>query len=275
MMELLFDESTATFQHDGQIAGRYVFGDDFKPYIHPLRTPAGHIVSLASPHDHKHHKGLMYALSVPGVNFWEERPTKPGEVPGREVHEQFRSVKNNADDVGFEEDLTWLPEAGGEPIFREIRSISCRSEPAHNGYVWTWRTELLAMQDTELTMSKWSAPQADGRLVNYHGLGIRFRREFGCTGGNRLLVDNEDVPIAEGTGLTPHVAEFHGSIDEIWPIQQAGVRMTQEQQNGLFVMDKPFAFMGLGPSNLGPVSIAAGEKISEQYEILVFDIRSE
>jgi hypothetical protein len=37
-------------------------------------------------------------------------------------------------------------------------------------------------------------------------------------------------------------------------------------------MDKPFAFMGCGPSNLGPVPLQAGGTLSERYKIQVFDV---
>lgn len=271
-MHLEIDSVAATFRSGDQIAGRYVYSDEYKPYLHPLNTPAGHTVSLASPHDHKHHKGLMYALTVPGVNFWEEYATLPSEVVGRQAHERFGSVTDTGSDVGFEEELTWLPFEGDEPVFREVRSIACRAEPSLNGFAWIWRTAISVLRDTELTMSKFSARQADGRLVNYHGLGIRFRREFGCTGGNRLLLDGQETAIAEGSGTTPKTVEFQGSIDGIWPVERAAVRIGQEMSNGLFVMDKPFAFMGSGPSNLGPVPLQAGATLSEQYEILVFDV---
>ena len=43
-----------------------------KPYADQLFSPAGVQVLRDSPLDHKHHHGLMYALAVDGVNFWEE-----------------------------------------------------------------------------------------------------------------------------------------------------------------------------------------------------------
>lgn len=272
MMDLEITDVAVVFRSGERVAGRYVYSDEYKPYLHPLKTPAGHTLSLASPHDHKHHKGLMYALSVPGVNFWEERSTLPGEVPGRQRHDRFRSIRETGDDIGFDEDLTWLPIDGGAPIFRETRTIGCRDDGQIAGFVWTWATTIEALRDVELTMSQWSARTTDGRLVNYHGLGIRFRREFGCTGGNRLLVDDRELPFADGTGMTPRDVEFQGSIDETWPVQRASVRIRQHQANGLFVMQTPFAFMGVGPSNLGPVRLQAGDRLVEQYEVTVRDL---
>lgn len=275
MMRLEIDDQAAAFHAGDRLAGRYVIADEYKPYLHPLRTPAGHTVSLLSPHDHKHHKGLMYALRTPEVNFWEERSTVPGEVPGRQRHERFRVICESGEEVGFEEELAWLPFAGGDPIFREVRSVSCREETLASAYAWTWATDIEARCDVELRMSQWSAQIPDGRLVNYHGLGIRFRRDFGCTGGNALLIDGTTTPFAEGMGSVPRMVEFRGSLDGTWPIQHAAVRIRQEQDHGLFVMETPFAFMGLGPSNLGSVHLRAGDHLVERYTITVLDLATD
>ena len=43
-----------------------------KPYVDQLFTPGGVQVLRDSPHDHKHHHGLMFAVAVDGVDFWAE-----------------------------------------------------------------------------------------------------------------------------------------------------------------------------------------------------------
>ncbi len=43
-----------------------------KPYIRELYTPGGVQILRDALPDHKHHHGLMFALGVDGVNFWEE-----------------------------------------------------------------------------------------------------------------------------------------------------------------------------------------------------------
>jgi hypothetical protein len=272
MMRLEIDDTGVNVWSGDRLAGRYRTADPFKPHLHPLTTPAGHTLSLRSPHDHPHHKGLMYALRTPEVNFWEERPTLPGETPGRQRHDRFAALREAGDAVGFTEELTWLPAAGGAPVFAEVRSLSCRTLADGGGFEWTWETELVAAGAVELTMSQWSAPTANGSLVNYHGLGLRFRRDFGCTGGNALLLDGAERPFAAGMGATPAAVEFRGSIDGTWPIARAGVRVRQDQRNGLFVLDTPFAFLGLGPSNLAPRRLSAGERIAERYVVSVFDL---
>ena len=277
-MRIEIDHDSAWFRTGGRVVGRYRFGDDHKPYLDELSTPAGHVLSLVSPHDHKHHKGLMYALRVPEVNFWEERSTLSGELVGRQRHDGFASVVDEGDEgdegdeVSFVEDLTWLPRDGGEPLFREVRSIACRSDPEGGQTTWRWSTEITPLRDVELSMSQWSAQSASGALVNYHGLGLRLRRDFGCTGGNAVMLDGVEVPFAAAMGAAPAECAFHGSVDGTWPVQRAGVRMRQHQGNGLFVLQAPFAFLAMGPSNLGPLRLSAFETLAEWYEVDVFDL---
>ena len=52
----------------------YAFAtNQFKPYVRELYTLRGENVLRDAPPDHLHHHGLMYAVCVNGINFWEER----------------------------------------------------------------------------------------------------------------------------------------------------------------------------------------------------------
>ena len=52
----------------------YAFAtNQFKPYVRELYTLRGENVTRDAPPDHLHHHGLMYAVYVNGINFWEER----------------------------------------------------------------------------------------------------------------------------------------------------------------------------------------------------------
>lgn len=87
------------------IAGRpfstYYFGASSpKPYLHPLRTARGSVVTRAYPmeqdrsgedRDHPHHRALYFAHgNINGVDFWSEAQFPHGELPiGRTV---FRKI---------------------------------------------------------------------------------------------------------------------------------------------------------------------------------------
>ena len=90
-----------------RLAGSYCYTDPFKCYLHPLNTPEGYTVSLRSPEDHRHHKGLFYGLRTQRVIFWEEYSTRPGETVGQQLHTKFTSTVFEGDTVGFAENLAW------------------------------------------------------------------------------------------------------------------------------------------------------------------------
>ncbi len=265
---------------DGRLAGRYHHGDAFKPYVHPLNSPAGHCVSLAQPHDHRHHKGLMYALRTPDLNFWEETVTRPGEKVGRQRHVAFADVRAAGPEVGFAQTLAWEPADGGEAAFDEVRRVSCRREGA--AYVWTWEAALTVRRDTKLIQSQWSRKSPDGRLINYHGLGIRFCREFaGGTRNNALQLDDgpaqwnrnsKPFDFETAMGAKARRVTYSGHIDGTWPVPRVGVTLAQTQDHALFVLETPFAFMAIGPSNQGERVLPAGEVLRDRYTVTVADL---
>jgi hypothetical protein len=257
---------------DGALAGRYVYEDAYKPYLHPLLTPSGVAMSAFMPHDHKHHRALMYALRTEDVNFWEERSTLPGERVGRQVHRGLSEVVEAGAAVSFTQALDWCEVDSDEPIFRETRLISCTTSPHGRAFAWTWSTRIVVERDLTLRMSQWSSARPDGRLVNYHGLGLRLPREFG--GGMarpRVAADSAATDIMAALGTTPRELEYVSAADGYWPIRHAGVRFTQGQDNGLFIMKDPFAYISLGPSNLAPLELKRGATIEERYGVEVFD----
>jgi hypothetical protein len=255
---------------DGRLAGRYVYEDSYKPYLHPLMTPSGVVVSTFMPHDHKHHRALMYALRTPELNFWEERSTEGDEGVGRQQHVQLMDVVAAGETVGFTQALEWRSLEGGVPVFSERRRVSCTLRAG--AFSWTWGTSLEATEDAVLRMSQWSSPRKDGTLINYHGLGIRLPREFsGDIAKVRVRLDGRPTEVAEAHGRIPQSIEFVGAVDGYWPVRFAGVRISQSQPNTLFIIKEPFAYIALGPSNDAPRLLKRGEVLTEDYAVDVFD----
>jgi hypothetical protein len=272
-MRLTEEEETLVFStDDGRLAGRYAYDDPFKPSLHPLTTPGGLTVSAFMPHDHKHHRALMYALRTPDINFWEERHTRPEEVVGRQAHQGFENIVSQGEQVGFTQRLLWSAADGSLPTFAERRSVSCRLGPDGGAFQWEWSTKIEALRDTELVMSQWSAPRSDGALVNYHGLGVRLPREFGGSMAKaKLRLDDSPCEVAAALGSIPRLIEYAAAVDGFWPVRHAGLRIGQAQPNALFILKEPFAYLSLGPSNLAPRQMRRGETLAENYRIEVFD----
>jgi Methane oxygenase PmoA len=272
-MHLTVTDRSVDFYYASVLAGRYDFVDPFKPHVHPLNTPLGLTVSLRSPHDHPHHKGLMYALRASDVNFWEEYATTTEEKVGRQQHETFLRIVDEGERIGFTERLDWSAVDRSLDIFEEIRTLSCSFNTGDPAYFnWEWSTELVAKRDITLITSQWSIPDSSGRLVNYHGLGLRLRRDFGCTGGNQLLLDKKPVVFKEALGRRPGQVTFIGTFDDNDPKRQAGITITPVASHGLFVLESPFAFLSFGPTALDIKKLTQGERLTDSYSIAVFDI---
>ena len=126
----------------------------FKPYVAQLYTPAGVAVLRDAPADHLHHHGLMFALGIEGVSFWEERPAS-----GRQVSRSFTCGQQS-----ISQSLEWtMPD--GRIALREERNITVH-DPAGRSATWlTWRSRLQAPPDREGVKLTGS---------HYYGLGARF-----------------------------------------------------------------------------------------------------
>ena len=138
--------------------------------------------------------------------------------------------------------------------------------------MWHWHERLETQRDGELVKSPASRPAADGTPIDYHGMCIRFRRDFSGP------ADWFDLASPDGP-LTPEQAHgqrlpaitWIGRIDGTLPIERAAVTLSQEQDHALFLLHEKFGFVSMGPSNLEPVALKRGDVIEESYRIEVAD----
>jgi hypothetical protein len=73
------DPETAVSHGDGTLtvagAWTYHWGARKRPHLHPVASPAGHVLTRDAPEDHPWHHGLWFTIKfVDEDNFWEEVP---------------------------------------------------------------------------------------------------------------------------------------------------------------------------------------------------------
>jgi predicted dehydrogenase len=164
-----------------------------RPYLHPVRTRAGVVVSAHHPADHDWHNGVGMAIpDVNGSQFWGG---------GTYVHGQGYLLLDNhgvvtgeppeLDDHGFTQELRWIGHDGSVQL-REVRSISWAATDER-----TWKlifdSSLQADASAEL-----NSPGSMGRTGG--GYGGFFWRFPACA--------NVEVFAAENRGED----ELHGSV---------------------------------------------------------------
>ncbi|NYI04330.1 DUF6807 domain-containing protein [Allostreptomyces psammosilenae] len=180
-----------------------------KPYVHPLRTLAGNLVTGYRPNDHRWHKGLqMTASHLSGQNFWggnsylgpEQGYQRVPERVGSMRHDGFPVLDATEDRFQLAEGLTWVAN-GGQEWAREERGITVHSVDAEAGtWALDWSIRLTNVRGEPL---RFGSPTTAGReMAGYTGLQWRGPRDF--TGG---LVLTGDGPGTDGDVMGLAAAE--------------------------------------------------------------------
>ena len=240
----------------------------YKPCVQQLFTPGGVNVLRDSPADHKHHHALMYAVSVDGLNFWEEQ-----NKPGRQLHKNFDdvtvSIKDGVPFASFTEKLDWIDPQTDDLRLEESRKI-----------------ELCCPEDADVTLLSWQSiftvPSGKDSATlsgsHYFGLGMRFvesmdnggefRNSSGKTG--EIVRGDERLTRAKWCALT---AKAEGE-----PVTVAMFCHPDNLRHPThwFTMSNPFAYLS-ATMNLHrePLKIASGEPLKLRYAVALWDGRVE
>ncbi len=124
---------------DGKPYADFVVGgaDTTKPYLHPLRTADGKIVTRRFPmekvegevYDHQHHRGLWFSHGdVNGIDFWANEASYNKPKLGKVVLKKINSVKSGAKSGSINATFAWQ-EPGGKTLLTEDRVMIFHSDP--------------------------------------------------------------------------------------------------------------------------------------------------
>ncbi|NUW36925.1 PmoA family protein [Nonomuraea sp. SMC257] len=123
-----------------------------RPYLHPVRTLGGTVVTEVRPPDHPHHLGAGVAVTdVGGRNFWGGRTYVRDQGPtwlddhGVQRHVAFEE----RDAAGFAETLLW-ERPGEDPVVREERTA--RAVPLSRGWALRFSFTLRNLTGSPLTV---------------------------------------------------------------------------------------------------------------------------
>jgi hypothetical protein len=260
------------YVYDGAIAPR----ESPKPYIHPLRSPAGHLVSGFRPHDHRWHKGLQMTVeNLSGENFWGGatyvRDLGYVELPnvGATEHDAWDELIADDGLAVLREWLTWRTE-GGRVLLRERREITvdttvdCAAPAYRLGFAMT--LENVAGEDLEF-----ASPTTEGRPdAGYGGLTWRGSRAF--TGGDVLLPEGLLGDAAMGR-RAPWLAFVgtHDGVDARSTLVFVDHPANPRYPNAWFVRSTPIPAVGFAFMFSEVHTLPAGERLDLTYDVVVAD----
>jgi hypothetical protein len=153
-----------------------------KPYLHPIYTLDGQLLSLFRPHDHVWHKGIAWSLADVGDdNFWGGPTYVRGrgyvqlENNGRVDHDELIRLERRDDGVDMVHSLRWITQDDRQ-IFTERRSLAVRLVGDADGWVLIFDTAMTNISDAVISLG---SPTTRGREnAGYGGLTWRGPRSF-------------------------------------------------------------------------------------------------
>ena len=258
-------------RYKGQKLLVYAFAtNQFKPYVRELYTLRGENVTRDAPPDHLHHHGLMYAVYVNGINFWEEKG-----APGIERHAELPLKVASTDASGLPtasvtEFIQWLaptnlaaPDPSAAAVLNERRALTVKVDESNQEVALCWESEFQVGPNT---------PKASIHGPNYDGLGIRLPESFNHVAKFQnsadlpyTAKDTHDVTTAKWTSVSGQM-DGHDVM-----LAMFGLPSNARGDTAFYTMLDPFAYLSATQAlDKKPLEYAAGDKFSLSYLLTVY-----
>ncbi|MEU8657792.1 PmoA family protein [Actinoplanes philippinensis] len=240
-----------------------------KPYLHPIRTLGGDLVSLYRPHDHVWHKGIAWSLPYVGEhNFWggptyvhgQSYVQKPNN--GSALHRTLDALT----DASLTHTLDWVSQQG-DPVITERRALTW-AVAGDVSWVLTFASTMTNVSGTTLAFG---SPTTKGRdNAGYGGLFWRGPRSF--TGG--LLQSPDGTGGDELRGRRGPWLAFRGRHDGV--DRSSTVVVVDDTANPhhppqWFARTEEFACLNPAPFFSEELDLAAGDSVTFRYAVVIAD----
>lgn len=257
-----------TIRHRGQLCAVYHFGQETpKPFFHPVLLGTGDdaALTLLSPHDHPHHRGLWFCWKfLNGENFWEESAT-----PHRAVTRRLEVEQSTADGVRSTAELDWQLHTG-EILLREERRLAVLP-PVEDAERHRYAIDFdLLFTPAAGPVTLALVPVREQPWGGYAGLGYRPAR--GIDVRPQLLTSNGPATSAD-KGTPARWADYSGFLDGSG--RAAGLALFDHPENPrhpppFFVLTPPgFGFLNPSPLFHEPLTLAQQARLRLRYRALV------
>lgn len=249
----------------------YTFAtNQFKPYVRELYSLAGDNVLRDAPADHLHHHGLMYAIRVNGVNFWEE-----ANQPGHQRHVKLVAQDTSHGGGGlpkasFTELVHWVPhgdhtlaDTTTAAFLIERRTLALTVDEAKEEVALAWHAEFEVGARTNRVTLHGS---------EYNGLGLRLPAAWDHVARHE---NSENAPYPAG-GKPGAVPARWGAVSHTVDGRTMQVALFarprgQAGTNCFFAMTEPFTYLAATQGlDKAPLEYRAGDRFAIDYLVLVY-----
>ena len=247
----------------GKPAVVYQFAGGWKPYVKELRTGSGINVIRDGPPDHRHHHGIMFAVRIDGVNFWEEE-----EQSGRQEQRRLLPVVGGTiagvNYVSFGQDLAWTRPGDPLPLLQETRRLAVCFAEELGAILTDWQSVLTV------------PPGRDGIVLSgpkYVGLGVRFATPM--DNGGLFRNANGQSGVRGTDGAEAKWTAYSGSVGRS-RVATIAVFADPKAPPLWFTLGEPFAYL---TATLGlerkPLRLPENGRLELRYGLAVWDTNPE
>lgn len=271
---------------DGQPFTDFILkgGNAMKPYLYPLRTATGKLVTRkfpmemveGEPKDHPHQRGLWFAHErVNGFDFWNNEADYKTANRGRIVVTKISDIQNGPDTGSFKADLDWV-DPNGNKVLSEVRKMTFHKTPT------------LRIIDVDITLTPAAGDVTFGDAKD-GAFGIRLAASLeepgnAAKGGTNQIPGTGKMVNAEGAsgekgvwGKPSNWVDYAGEVDG----EKVGIAVFDHPSNsrrarwhsrgyGLFAAN-PFGLnvFTKDKSQDGSVTVKPGENLHFQYRVII------
>jgi hypothetical protein len=207
-----------------------------KIYVAQWYTPGGVQVLRDSPHDHVHHRALMYAVGIDGVDFWAEVPPETyGSQRSLALRVATTAASPGLTSATIEQTVCWQA-PGGTELAREQRILVAHPDRLPKASLLTWKCTL-APAEGQKSIELW------GR--HYFGLGMRFVPEMD-TGSQFVLPQGATGTAVRGSERLTRApwCALHGSVaGKAVTVAMFDAPANTRHPATWFTMHTPFAYL--------------------------------
>ncbi len=254
--EVVVEDAVVTVRQGTRPLLEYRYAEvPMKPCVSRWFTPNGRNILRDSPHDHKHHHAMMFAVAVEGVDFWSENA-----ACGRQQHRSIERLPG-----GFVEQLLWTAPNGDRPLLRERRTIVVRRTGDADVSLVSWQSRL------EPPPGK---PSVTLTGAHYFGLGLRFVESMDKV-GRFFNADGKPGEVVRGEErlVRSRWCAYTAPVDGK-PVTVAVFDHPKNVRHPatIFTMPQHFAYLA-ATLNLWkePMKVEAGEPLTLNYGVALWD----
>ena len=241
-----------------QAQARYQYVGAPKPALHPVTSPAGHVLTSCEPEDHPWHRGLWFTIKyLDDDNFWEEMP--PFGTQDTAAAPDLTDTPSGAEIVHR---LDWFRPRSSTIAITETRRIHAHAV-SESAYAIDLTFQLVPTTSLRLDRTPFTTWGGYG--------GLSYRAAVGWE-DPRLSV--EGTVTERPTGQTGRWASLTGQLPDG---SRAGMSIFDSPDNSRhptpwYGLAKPeFSFVNAAMLFHEPMHLDAGQELKLAYRVLVHD----